>query len=293
MRNIIVVDYYLVLNVPRDASATDIRSAYRQAALRYHPDHNPGNAEAERKFKDAAEAYETLRDPARRAEYDRLWKEELGQAPQYQSPGSKNIVITRANARSYVARYKEDLKGRMSERVEASQELRSIAINGNLDETDRLEACNALIADMVERKFLRSLEFLLNYKDRLPRRGVYNIYLGLTTMFSEVITRNSWFDNDLNPTIADTRLHAMLKDQNAPGQIRNNIGEWLINRFERKLEIDKIKTIAGDGNVPREIRRSAELALNRVLKLLKRRRDLRMPLPKSYQNNPTNGKRRY
>lgn len=65
-------DYYEVLGVSKDASADEIKSAYRKMALKYHPDHNPNNPEAEQKFKEAAEAYDVLRDPERRANYDRF-----------------------------------------------------------------------------------------------------------------------------------------------------------------------------------------------------------------------------
>lgn len=65
-------DYYEVLGVARDASAQEIKSAYRKAAVRWHPDRNPGDAEAEARFKEAAEAYSVLSDPQRRAGYDRF-----------------------------------------------------------------------------------------------------------------------------------------------------------------------------------------------------------------------------
>jgi molecular chaperone DnaJ len=65
-------DYYEVLEVSRTASEEDIKRAYRKLALRYHPDHNPGDAEAEYRFKEAAEAYEVLRDSRRRAQYDQF-----------------------------------------------------------------------------------------------------------------------------------------------------------------------------------------------------------------------------
>jgi len=65
-------DYYEVLEVERTASADEIKRAYRKMALKYHPDHNPGDAEAEMRFKEAAEAYEILRDPERRARYDQF-----------------------------------------------------------------------------------------------------------------------------------------------------------------------------------------------------------------------------
>jgi len=65
-------DYYEVLGVAKDASADDIRKAYRQAALKNHPDRNPGDAEAETRFKAASEAYQALSDEEKRARYDRF-----------------------------------------------------------------------------------------------------------------------------------------------------------------------------------------------------------------------------
>ncbi len=65
-------DYYEVLGVARDAPADDVKKAYRKLALKYHPDRNPGDAEAEARFKEAAEAYEVLSDEQKRAHYDRF-----------------------------------------------------------------------------------------------------------------------------------------------------------------------------------------------------------------------------
>jgi molecular chaperone DnaJ len=65
-------DYYDVLGVDRTATDTQIKSAYRKLALQYHPDRNPGNKEAEEKFKEAAEAYAVLADPQKRGMYDRF-----------------------------------------------------------------------------------------------------------------------------------------------------------------------------------------------------------------------------
>ena len=65
-------DYYEVLGVPKSASADDIKKAYRKLALKYHPDRNPDNKEAEDKFKETAEAYEILSDDDKRSRYDQL-----------------------------------------------------------------------------------------------------------------------------------------------------------------------------------------------------------------------------
>lgn len=65
-------DYYEILGVGKDATAEEIKKAYRKVAIQFHPDKNPGNKEAEEKFKEAAEAYEVLSDGDKRAQYDRF-----------------------------------------------------------------------------------------------------------------------------------------------------------------------------------------------------------------------------
>ncbi len=65
-------DYYKVLGLEPDATADEIKRAYRKLALQYHPDRNPGDKEAEEKFKEINEAYQVLSDPEKRAKYDQM-----------------------------------------------------------------------------------------------------------------------------------------------------------------------------------------------------------------------------
>lgn len=71
-------DYYEILGISKQASKDEIKKAYRQQALKYHPDKNPGNKEAEEHFKEAAEAYEVLSNDEKRARYDRFGHAGMG-----------------------------------------------------------------------------------------------------------------------------------------------------------------------------------------------------------------------
>lgn len=71
-------DYYKILSVPKSASQDEIKKKYRKLAVKYHPDKNPGDKQAEEKFKEISEAYEVLKDPEKRKKYDQLganWKQ--------------------------------------------------------------------------------------------------------------------------------------------------------------------------------------------------------------------------
>jgi molecular chaperone DnaJ len=87
-------DYYLILSVAREASDDDIRRAYRQAALKHHPDRNPGDKAAEDKFKEATEAYSVLSDAEKRATYDRFGHAGLngGQGFDFNNAGVGDIL---------------------------------------------------------------------------------------------------------------------------------------------------------------------------------------------------------
>ena len=73
-------DYYETLGVSKNSSESEIKSAYRKVAMKYHPDKNPGDNDAEEKFKQAAEAYSVLSDNDKRARYDQFGHAGVNQA---------------------------------------------------------------------------------------------------------------------------------------------------------------------------------------------------------------------
>ncbi|OQX06380.1 MAG: molecular chaperone DnaJ [Desulfobulbaceae bacterium A2] len=89
-------DYYEILGVARNAEADTIKKAYRKLAMQYHPDRNPGDKEAEARFKDAAEAYEVLSDARKRQLYDAYGHQGL-QNSGYSGPGSFDDIFSSVN----------------------------------------------------------------------------------------------------------------------------------------------------------------------------------------------------
>jgi len=82
-------DYYKILGLSRDASADEIKGVFRKLAMQYHPDRNPGDKQAEERFKEINEAYQVLSDPQKRARYDQLG-ESYSQWQQQGTPGNFN-----------------------------------------------------------------------------------------------------------------------------------------------------------------------------------------------------------
>ena len=80
-------DYYEVLEVSKSATIEEIKKAYRKKAIKYHPDKNKGDKEAEEKFKEAAEAYEVLSDTQKRQRYDRFGHSGMGNAGGFSGGG--------------------------------------------------------------------------------------------------------------------------------------------------------------------------------------------------------------
>ena len=87
-------DYYEILEVPKTATADEIKKAYRKAALKYHPDRNPNNKEAEEKFKEASEAYEVLSDENKRHRYDQFGHEGMRVGTDYHGYTDINDIFS-------------------------------------------------------------------------------------------------------------------------------------------------------------------------------------------------------
>ena len=84
-------DYYDILGVSKDASAAELKKAYRKMALKYHPDKNPDNKAAEDKFKEAAEAYEVLNNPEKKSRYDQFGHQGMSGAGGFGGQGGMSM----------------------------------------------------------------------------------------------------------------------------------------------------------------------------------------------------------
>ncbi len=97
-------DYYRILGIDKKANQEEVKKAYRKLAVKYHPDKNPGNSQSEERFKEISEAYEVLKDPEKRKQYDRLganWK-------QYQQSGFEGFQGKRPRSRQYQYDFRGD-----------------------------------------------------------------------------------------------------------------------------------------------------------------------------------------
>lgn len=136
-----MADYYELLGVSRDTDAGNIKSAYRKLALKYHPDRNPGNHEAEETFKGLNEAYAVLSDPEKRDRYDRYGSAD----PQAQPPGDIFDIFASvfgsggfsSGGRVQRGQPGEDLEAPLSVTLEQSREGAGVPL-----ELDRLGLCS-------------------------------------------------------------------------------------------------------------------------------------------------------
>lgn len=117
-------DYYEILGVGRDADAAELKAKYRKLALKYHPDRNPDNKDAEDKFKEAAEAYEVLTDPQKRKIYDQFGHQGLQGAGFSGAGGFEDIFSSFGDIFEDFFGFGGSSRGRGGQRTQRGQDLR-------------------------------------------------------------------------------------------------------------------------------------------------------------------------
>lgn len=133
--------YYEILGVSRTATEEEIKKSYRRLALKYHPDRNPGDKEAEEKFKEAAEAYEVLSDPEKRAIYDRYGHDGLASTGFQGFRGFDDIFASFSDIFSDIFGFSNGAKGHVGARagVDLRYDLRISFMDAALGTTKEIE----------------------------------------------------------------------------------------------------------------------------------------------------------
>ncbi len=181
------MDYYKTLRVPNDADIGTIKSEYRKLARKYHPDLNPGDKEAERKFKEITEAYEVLKDPTKRGRYDleliQLELRKVDISPNHSDSYGKPFGWKRRYEQRHITHYVEKEIGRINYTISFSNRMW-----GNGRELGR-----KLYGDLIDKKIEKCVESLRRgeyqearlYKDAIERIGkerFWNINLIVKTL---------------------------------------------------------------------------------------------------------------
>ena len=161
-----MANLYEILGIERSATKNEIKSAYRRLAKKYHPDHNPADADAEAKFKEVQEAYEVLYDDEKRAHYDRYGTIPGHHEPQRTSPNPRpswheawsrggygsHTATAQERARQYA--YQQRIKNtRLNERL-ATLSLRHFVFNDITHDENNIDTLNELLNQLLNYKTL-------------------------------------------------------------------------------------------------------------------------------------------
>ncbi len=226
-------DYYRILGVACDADPEEIKKAFRLLALKTHPDRNPNDPNAAKRFRDAAEAWEVLRDPQKRSQYDNVHK---GWNPKrttrngthfyYKSDGTKERPFTHEGTRSHRGgsgfRAHDDFRSAGDDYTgwtfysnesydELVKEMQRFAANGESADTDDLRygamlyTLNRLYKDRYPDEAFTAYNVLLEFSEMLPRVKLDEIILKHAGSDSVVKMFNLWISNK-NVTVDDMLL---------------------------------------------------------------------------------------